>query len=276
VAAAAGAAAATAAAAGRAAERGLRRRTVDGEAGELLEDVRGAALGARHGLVASTDELLEVRLALHARVLVDRHESSVLSEAVAEWTTPTLEGRIVRLEPLRPEHEDGLWLASRDSRTWQWLSVVQPQSEEAWHAFVTQALAAADAGTELPLVTIRDDEIVGSTRFLALRPEHRTVEIGWTWLHPSAWGTGANVEAKLLQLRHAFDVWRCRRVELKTDALNERSRGALEALGTTFEGVHRKHMLVRGGENRDSAWYAVTDDEWPAVRARLEARLAER
>jgi len=195
---------------------------------------------------------------------------------MAEWATQTLEGRIVRLEPLRTEHEEGLWLASRDPRTWRWLSVVQPQSREEWHAFVAQALAAAAAGTEIPLVTIRDDAVVGSTRFLALRPEHLSVEIGWTWLHPSAWSTGANVEAKLLQLRHAFETWGCRRVELKTDALNERSRGALEALGASFEGIHRKHMLVRGGENRDSAWYAVTDDEWPAVRARLVARLAQR
>lgn len=137
-----------------------------------------------------------------------------------------------------------------------------------------QALAAAEDGTEIPLVTLRGDEIVGSTRYLALRPEHRSVEIGWTWLHPSAWGTGANVEAKLLQLGHAFETWDCRRVELKTDALNERSRQALEALGATFEGIHRKHMLVRGGENRDSAWYSVVDDEWPAVRAHLESRLA--
>ena len=195
---------------------------------------------------------------------------------MAEWATQTLEGRIVRLEPLRTEHEEGLWLASRDPRTWRWLSVVQPQSREEWHAFVAQALAAAAAGTEIPLVTIRDDAVVGSTRFLALRPEHLSVEIGWTWLHPSAWSTGANVEAKLLQLRHAFETWGCRRVELKTDALNERSRGALEALGASFEGIHRKHMLVRGGENRDSVWYAVTDDERPAVRARLEARLAQR
>jgi RimJ/RimL family protein N-acetyltransferase len=195
---------------------------------------------------------------------------------MAEWATQTLEGRIVRLEPLRTEHEEGLWVASRDPRTWRWLSVAQPQSREEWHAFVAQALAAGAAGTEIPLVTIRDDAVVGSTRFLALRPEHLSVEIGWTWLHPSAWSTGANVEAKLLQLRHAFETWGCRRVELKTDALNERSRGALEALGASFEGIHRKHMLVRGGENRDSAWYAVTDDEWLAVRARLEARLAQR
>jgi RimJ/RimL family protein N-acetyltransferase len=195
---------------------------------------------------------------------------------MAEWTAPTLEGRIVRLEPLRPEHEEGLWQASRDPQTWRWLTIVQPQTRADWSAFVAQTLAAAESGAELPLVTSCDDRVVGSTRFLALRPEHGSVEIGWTWLHPSVWGTGANVEAKYLQLRHAFETWGCRRVELKTDALNERSRGALEALGATFEGVHRKHMLVRNGENRDSAWYSVVQDEWPSVRARLEARLAEK
>ena len=189
---------------------------------------------------------------------------------------PVLEGRIVRLEPLAPGHEEGLWLASRDARTWRWLSIVQPATRDEWKAWLGQALAAAAEGSELPLVTSTGGRVVGSTRFLALRPEHGSVEIGWTWLHPAAWGTGTNVEAKLLQLRHAFEAWGCRRVELKTDALNERSRGALEALGATFEGVHRKHMLVRGGESRDSAWYSVTDEEWPAVRARLESRLAAR
>jgi RimJ/RimL family protein N-acetyltransferase len=193
---------------------------------------------------------------------------------VERWSCPTLEGRIVRLEPLSESHEDGLWAAARDPRTWRWLSVVQPQTRSEWSAWFAQALAEAEAGRELPLVTLCHEEIVGSTRFLALRPEHRSVEIGWTWLHPDAWGTGTNVEAKLLQLRHAFETWGCRRVELKTDALNDRSRRALEALGATFEGIHRKHMLVREGESRDSAWYSVVDDEWPAVRARLEARLA--
>jgi RimJ/RimL family protein N-acetyltransferase len=193
---------------------------------------------------------------------------------VERWSCPTLEGRIVRLEPLSESHEDGLWAAARDPRTWRWLSVVQPQTRSEWSAWFAQALAEAAAGRELPLVTLCHEEIVGSTRFLALRPEHRSVEIGWTWLHPDAWGTGTNVEAKLLQLRHAFETWGCRRVELKTDALNDRSRRALEALGATFEGIHRKHMLVREGESRDSAWYSVVDDEWPAVRARLEARLA--
>jgi RimJ/RimL family protein N-acetyltransferase len=195
---------------------------------------------------------------------------------VERWTTPTLDGRIARLEPLRHEHEEALWLASRDPRTWRWLSVVQPRTRQAWSAFVGQALDAAAEGTELPLVTLHEGDVVGSTRFLALRPEHGSVEIGWTWLHPTMWGTGVNVEAKYLQMRHAFDVWSCRRVEWKTDALNERSCGALAALGATFEGVHRNHMLVRGGENRDSAWYSVTDEEWPVVRSHLEARLAPR
>jgi RimJ/RimL family protein N-acetyltransferase len=189
------------------------------------------------------------------------------------WSVPVLEGRVVRLEPLSLEHEEGLWRASRDPRTWRWLSVVQPQTRDEWRAWIDHALAAAEAGTEVPLVTMSHKKAVGSTRFLALRPEHRSVEIGWTWLHPSAWGTGANVEAKLLQLRHAFETWGCRRVELKTDALNERSRRALEALGATFEGIHRQHMLVRGAENRDSAWYSVTDADWPTVRAQLEERL---
>lgn len=194
---------------------------------------------------------------------------------MTRWDAPTLEGRIVRLEPMEPRHGDGLWEASRDPRTWRWLSIAQPTKRAAFDAWIADALRAADSGTEIPLVTVCCREVVGSTRFLALRPEHGSVEIGWTWLRPPAWGTGVNVEAKLLMLRHAFGVWGCRRVELKTDARNERSRAAMEAMGATFEGIHRKHMLVRGGENRDSAWYSVTDDEWPAVERRLGARLRE-
>lgn len=184
-----------------------------------------------------------------------------------------LEGRFVRLEPLADHHEEGLWEASRDPRTWRWLSLVQPQSRGAWSLWMEQALAAADSGTEIPLVTISGERIVGSTRYLALRPEHRSVEIGWTWLHPSAWGTGVNAEAKLLQLQHAFESFGCRRVEFKTDALNERARAGLAAVGGTFEGIHRKHMLVRDGESRDSAWYAIVDDDWPAARKHIERRL---
>ncbi|HKP09873.1 MAG TPA: GNAT family protein [Gaiella sp.] len=195
--------------------------------------------------------------------------------SLVDWTVPTLEGELVRLEPLAPEYEDGLWEASRDERTWTWLSVFQPATPAEMHVYVADALANRAAGTELPLVTIRreDDRVVGSTRYLALHPEHRTVEIGWTWLAPEAWGTGINVEAKLLMLEHAFERLGCLRVELKTDARNERSRGAMAALPAQFEGVHRKAMLVRGGQRRDSAWYSVIDDEWPDVRANLLRRL---
>ena len=193
---------------------------------------------------------------------------------MTRWQAPVLEGRLVRLELLERRHAEGLWEASRDPRTWRWLSIPQPATPADFDAWVEQALGASAAGAEIPLVTLCHDRVVGSTRFLALRPEHRSVEIGWTWLRPDAWGTGVNVEAKLLMLRHAFEAWSCRRVELKTDARNDRSRGAMEAMGATFEGVHRKHMLVRGGENRDSAWYSVLDDEWERVRTGLTARLS--
>ena len=188
------------------------------------------------------------------------------------WEHPgTLAGEVVRLEPLGSVHLDGLWHASRDPRVWTWLSIHQPATE----AELADWLDEAIEGPYYAFATVLEasGEVTGSTRFLNARPHDRSVEIGWTWLAPAAWGTGANVEAKLLMLGHAFERWDCRRVELKTDASNERSRGAMEAFGAVFEGIHRKHMLVRGGENRDSAWYSVLDDEWPAVRAGLLRRL---
>ena len=190
-------------------------------------------------------------------------------------TTPTLEGRIVRLEPLGPHHTDDLYDASRDPRIWRWLPIVQPQTREAWHGWMEAALERSDAGVECVFATVSQEtgRAVGSTRYLALRPEHRSLEIGWTWLAPQAWGTGANTEAKFLQLEHAFGTFRCRRVEFKTDALNERAGPALAALPAEFEGIHRKHMLVRNGENRDSAWYSIVEDEWPTVRNGLRDRL---
>ena len=181
----------------------------------------------------------------------------------------------MRLEPLSSAREEGLWEASRDARTWQWLSVEQPQTREEMRAYLDAAYANQADRSEFPLVTVRraDDTVVGSTRYLALRPEHRSIEIGWTWLTPEAWGTGINIEAKLLMLEHAFECFGCLRVELKTDARNERSRGAMAALPAQFEGVHRKAMLVRDGQRRDSAWYSVIDDEWSEVRANLLRRL---
>ncbi|MFN2468767.1 MAG: GNAT family N-acetyltransferase [Gaiellaceae bacterium] len=186
-----------------------------------------------------------------------------------------LEGRLVALEPLGREHEEGLWLAAQDPRTWRWLSVLAAESRETFREWLEDALVRARAGLEVPFATL--DAVsgapIGSTRYLGLRPEHRSLEIGWTWLAPAAWGSGANVEAKLLLLRRAFEELGCVRVEFKTDAGNERSRAALAALPAHFEGIHRRHMLVRDGERRDSAWYSVVADEWPEVEANLERRL---
>ena len=127
---------------------------------------------------------------------------------------------------------------------------------------------------ELGFVTFLDDEPVGHSSYLNVRPHDRVLEIGNTWLTPAAWGTGANTETKYLLMKHAFEDEAYLRVEFKTDATNARARAALAALPAEFEGVFRKHMLVRGGERRDSAWYAVIDDDWPRVEENLERRLS--
>jgi N-acetyltransferase len=186
-----------------------------------------------------------------------------------------LEGRLVVVEPLARAHGEGLRLAAADAKVWRWMTA--PAHEpEGFGPWLEATLAAAEEGTEAPFaILLRESgDPVGSTRFMTLRPEHRGLEIGWTWHARRVWGTGVNVETKLLLLAHAFETLGCMRVEFKTDARNERSRGALEALPARFEGIFAKHMLVRGGEVRDSAYYAITDDDWPAVRANLERRLA--
>jgi RimJ/RimL family protein N-acetyltransferase len=187
-----------------------------------------------------------------------------------------LEGQIVVLEPIAAGHEDGLYEAARDM-DWSWMFVDAGSSREAFHRYFEAALATAESGVEVPFVTLDavTGEPIGSTRFLTLRPEHRGLEIGWTWLRRSRWQTGANVEAKLLQLEHAFERHGCMRVELKTDAKNERSRRAMEALPAQFEGVFRKHMLVGDDRDRlrDSAYYSIVDEDWPAVKANLLRRL---
>lgn len=132
------------------------------------------------------------------------------------------------------------------------------------------------ASIQLGFAHYFDGELVGHTSYGNDRPHDRVVEIGNTWLVPAAWSTGANIEAKLLLLQHAFEDEGYLRVEFKTESTNERSRAALAALPAEFEGVFRKHMLVRGGQRRDSAWYAVIDDDWPAVKANLRLRLARR
>ena len=170
----------------------------------------------------------------------------------------------MRLEPLQPEHEDVLWAVARDERIWRLQRISAHLSREHFREW----FRSVDMG----FLHYFDGELVGHTSFLNAREHDRVVEIGNTWLAPAAWGTGANTEAKLLLMEHAFEREGLHRVEFKTDADNARSRAALGAFAE-FEGVFRKHMLVRGGERRDSAWYAVIDDDWPQAKAALQAKL---
>ena len=185
-------------------------------------------------------------------------------------------GRLVIVEPLALEHEPGLVQAASDPEMFAWMPVDMASSAGALGDWLVGSLAAAQAGREVPFA-IRDagsGRVLGSTRFLELRLEHLRAEIGWTWVTRGSWSTGVNVETKLLLLSHAFERVGLRRVEFKTDSRNQRSRGALTALGASFEGILRKHMVVRDGGARDSAYFSVIDDDWPVVKRGLQARLA--
>ena len=171
----------------------------------------------------------------------------------------------MRLEPLEPRHESALWEIAQDERIWTLMKVRGNESR----ALFNEWFDSVDLG----FAHYVDGELVGHTSYLNVRPDDRVLEIGNTWLAPAAWGTGANTEAKLLLMQHAFEDEGYLRVEFKTDATNARARAALAGLPAEFEGVFRKHMLVRGGERRDSAWYAVIDDDWPAVKDALQRKL---
>ena len=193
------------------------------------------------------------------------------------WVVPvTLTGTRIRMEPLGERHLDDLALVAFDDPVWRW-TIAKPMDDAGLRAWFDTARANAEAGLEVPFATIDLDSgrAVGSSRYMSIAPEHRRLEIGWTWLGTAYQRTGANREAKLLQLRHAFETLEAERVEFKTHARNVASRTALLGIGATFEGVLRHHTIMPDGSNRDSAYYGVIAPEWPAVRARLE-RLLDR
>jgi N-acetyltransferase len=177
-----------------------------------------------------------------------------------------LEGRIVRVEPIGERHREGLREAAEREPQIHRFTNMYTLGFDRWFDL------AVGSETEIPFVVHVDGRPVGSTRYLNVEPAHRRAEIGWTWLEREQWGTGANIETKYLLLRNAFDNWNAMRVEFKTDARNLRVRGALLGIGATFEGVFRKHMILPDS-TRDSAWYAIVDDDWPRVKELLERKV---
>ncbi len=192
------------------------------------------------------------------------------------WVEPvTLEGTFVRLEPLSIDHLPGLVSVGLDAELWRW-TLTQVQTPADMRTMVEAALAAAAEGREVPFATVERElgRVVGSTRYLSIDAHHRRLEIGYTWIAPAWQRTAVNTEAKLLQLRHAFDSLAALRVEFKTDSLNDKSRAALRGIGAVEEGTMRNHMVTDSGRRRHSVYFSVIEEEWPSVRQHLEARLA--
>jgi RimJ/RimL family protein N-acetyltransferase len=187
----------------------------------------------------------------------------------------TLEGRMIRLEPLSLDHYAALCEVAFDDDIWRWTTTMIRTPEDL-RAYIEMALKWQAEGHALPFATIvkASGRAVGSTRFGNIERAHRRVEIGWTWIGRKWQRTPVNTEAKYLMLRHAFETWGCIRVELKTDVLNERSRKAILRIGAKEEGIFRKHMIMPGGRIRDSVYYSIVDTEWSAVKADLEERLS--
>lgn len=200
---------------------------------------------------------------------------AITSPAPSPWVGPVvLTGRRVRLEPLSIEHLDDLVRVGLDPAIWA-LTIARPTDRAGIETWLRAAVANGEAGIDVPFATVElaSGRAVGSSRFMSIVPDHRRLEIGWTWLGGDYQRTGLNREAKFLQLGHAFDALGANRVEFKTDARNAKSRAALLGIGATFEGIFREHMIMPTGPLRDSAWYSVVSTEWPMVRDRLRASL---
>ena len=189
----------------------------------------------------------------------------------------TLEGDIVRLEPLALRHVDELAAVALDPDLWRWVpNAVATRAD--LDAYVDKALEEYQGGTALPFAVVEraSGRAIGSTRYAAIERTHRRLEIGWTWYGRAWHRSGVNTECKLLLLEHAFEDLGAMRVELKTDAMNERSRNAILRLGAREEGIFRNHMVIPGsGRIRDTVYFSIVDREWPAVKARLRGFLAQ-
>ncbi len=188
----------------------------------------------------------------------------------------TLSGKVVRLEPLALEHAADLALIGQDPSIWRFMvygDIITPQKMDFW---VRDILSRKAAGTDQPFVIrhLTSGRLVGATRYMEIRPQHRGLEIGGTWIGKDFQRTKVNTEAKYLMLAHAFEKLGCVRVQLKADSRNERSIRAIERIGAIREGVLRKHMILENGVIRNSVYFSILDDEWPSVKARLEEKLA--
>lgn len=188
----------------------------------------------------------------------------------------TLEGSAARLEPIRREHAQVFWdIAKNDLEDiFRWIPYAMKARED-FEKLIDKAFAEQERGESVVFATVErgSGKTVGSTRFMNIDRVNRRVEIGSTWIAPAWQRTAVNTEAKYLMLRHAFEVWGCIRVELKTDGLNQKSRNAILRIGAQEEGTLRRHLLTSTGRVRDTVYFSVLDSEWPAVKGRLESKL---
>jgi RimJ/RimL family protein N-acetyltransferase len=186
-----------------------------------------------------------------------------------------LEGGFVRLEPLDDAHVPGLGHAGQSDDIWRYMPIrMNDEASASGWLQIARVWLAAQEGLAFATLDRETGEVVGSTAFLAASPPNLRVEIGATWVTPSRQRSPVNTEAKYLMLCHAFEVWRCNRVEFKTDSRNDKSRKALLRIGAREEGIWRNHMVMPDGHLRHSVYFSVLPSEWPEVKAALEARLA--
>ena len=185
-----------------------------------------------------------------------------------------LEGAKVRLQPLTLEHHAALCEVGLDPELWQWIPYRATTAEEML-GYIKSALKDGAAGTAQPFATVEraTGRVIGSTRYMNIDVTNRRREIGATWIAKPWQRTAINTEAKYLMLLHAFETLGCVRVELKTDALNQKSRNAILRIGAKEEGTLRRHIVTWTGRIRDTVYFSVLDSEWPQVKAALETKL---